>query len=340
MTDFIHRARNSCVALACFALALIPKPALAAPREAAGDGADARPRLIAVPQPADRKLNGEAIFAARCARCHGADARGGGPDAQFFLHPPRDLRSGFLDKYTDEELIARIRLGAPLRLELDPQALRARTRDVSELVAFLPRLPAIDWDRVEPGNEIFLDRCEICHGPFGHPLPGTPLPPGVRRAPRDLSSKEFQRSVSDRELIEIVRHGRAGMPAIPDLRSRGDAQLLVAYVRTLSPGRELYGFYCAGCHGEDGRGAGIATAGEPPKVVFDRAYFARKDPEELRRSVWHMLDAAEPAMPHLARQLSESDAKAVIAFLRRSQPPAGRPTPNPGSRGGESPAAE
>jgi mono/diheme cytochrome c family protein len=158
-----------------------------------------------------------------------------------------------------------------------------------------------------------------------------PLPPGVQRTPRDLSSPEFQRSVSDRELLEIVRHGRSGMPAIPALQSGGDAELLVAYVRTLSPGRELYGTYCAGCHGEDGLGMGTAGMGpDRPDVRFDRDYFAHHDADELRRKVWHMLDREGPAMPHFARRLSADDATAIVVFLRGrgSAAPAPKATPH------------
>ncbi|HZR84264.1 MAG TPA: c-type cytochrome [Candidatus Binatia bacterium] len=269
--------------------------------------------------------DGAHLFAANCARCHGATGRGDGPDAQFFVRPPRDLRSGVLDRYTTEELVARIREGTPLRLDLDPKAMRERTRDVELLVAFLPRLPAIDWAKVEPGNDIYLDRCEACHGPFGRPL--LALPPGVQRPPRDLSSPEFQRSVSDRELRQIVQHGRNGMPAIPALQSSSDADLLVAFVRTLSPGRELYGVYCASCHGEDGRGGSPLGDAEVPHVVFDRAYFASHDPEVLRQKVWHMVDREAPEMPHLGRRLSEAQARAIVEYLRSERGPAPAPSP-------------
>jgi mono/diheme cytochrome c family protein len=310
------------------ALALL---AIAAPAVALGSHA-VMPSPDAIAEVAsDPAAKGAALFAAQCARCHGDLGRGDGPDAQFFVRPPRDLRSGFLERYTDEELIARIRDGTPLRLELDPKATRARTHEVAELLAFLPRLPEIDWKKVEPGNEIFLDRCEVCHGPFGRPPAGMTLPRGVQRRPRDLSSAEFQRSISDRELIEIVRHGRNGMPAIPALQSGGDAALLVAYVRSLSPGRELYGAYCAGCHGEDGRGSGGAPGAAGPTVVFDRAYFERESPEDLGRDVWHMLDREGPQMPHLAKHLSPDDAAAIVAYLRRSEP-VPRRTASPGAR--------
>src|SRR5262249_44977374 len=149
--------------------------------------------------------------------------------------------------------------------------------------------------------EIYVDRCEICHGPFGQPGKS---PKGVGR-PRDLSDPAFQRSISDAELTTVVQHGRKGMPAIPTLQRPDDAKALVAFVRVLSPGYVLYDRYCAGCHGEDGRADDVVDPGRAPKVVFDRAYIAGHDAEALRTKVWHMLAEQRPAMPHFRRQLSE-----------------------------------
>ena len=274
------------------------------------------------------QADGRRLFAAHCSHCHGENGRGDGPDAQYFVRPPRDLRSGVLQSFSTDELVARVRDGAPLRLELDPNAMSERTRDVEDIVEFLKLLPDVDWAKVEPGNEVFLDRCEICHGPFGRPAPTMTLPPGVQRRPRDLTSPDFQKSVPDRELLAIVQHGRAGMPAIPALQSRSDAEVLVAFVRTLSPGRVLYGVYCSGCHGEDGRGARYVPPGfDRPNVVFDRSYFKRQDPEVLRGKVWHMLEREGREMPHLARRLSTVEAREIIEFLRRGGALEPSPTP-------------
>jgi mono/diheme cytochrome c family protein len=163
----------------------------------------------------------------------------------------------------------------------------------------------------------------------------------VQRLPRDLSSPELQGTVGDRELLEIVRHGRAGMPAIPALQSDSDAAVLVAFVRSLSPGRELYGVYCAACHGEDGRGADLlADEGAGPRVVFDRTWLSRQDPEALRGKVWHMLEKNGAAMPHFAGRLSEAQARAIVEHLRRGEgsagpraaPAAPEPEPSPAER--------
>jgi mono/diheme cytochrome c family protein len=274
--------------------------------------------------------SGALLYQRECAPCHGPTGRGDGPEGIYFAPPPRDLHEGFLARYPTGELVERIRRGRQLMIEIDPQATKRRAQMVEQIVVHVERLPDVDWDRVEQGAEIYAQRCEACHGPFGRPAPGMPLPPGVQRAPRDLSARDFQKSVSDQELSEVARHGRDGMPAIPPLASEQETKALLAYLRLLSPGFELYSLWCAGCHGDDGKGEGVyATGDERPGVVFDRAYLKAQDPETLRRNVFHMLEWAEPAMPHFERALSEAQTRAIIEYLRATEPPPASPGGSP-----------
>ena len=256
---------------------------------------------------------GSVEYRRHCAVCHGETGRGDGPDASIFTPRPRDLRSGFLGRYPNDELVRLLRDGKPLAIELDPAALAARGRDVEAIVAHLRRLPDVDWDLAERGEEIFVDRCELCHGRFGEGA--SVLPPGVRQ-PRDLSDPAFQRAHDDRALAEAVRHGRAGMPALPQQQSPEDVRALVAYVRLLTPGFKVYERFCSSCHGDDGRGDTAVDPGRTPRVVFDRRYLAHHDPEALRTKVWHMLADQRPVMPHFRPKLSEADARAIIEYLK------------------------
>lgn len=260
--------------------------------------------------------DGQVLYAENCERCHGVTGRGDGPDAELFASPPDDLRRDFLARYPTEDLVRRIRSGVPLELALDLDRLRQRAGEVETIAAYLERLPTIDWRRVEEGQAIYVDRCELCHGRTGKPE--LTLPPGAR-APRDLSDPTFQASLSEKDLAALASHGRGGMPAIGPPVTGGELTALVAFVRLLSPGYALYDRYCASCHGDDGRGTGsLAEEGERPSVVFDRAYFRRRDPEQVRTAVWHMLATKRPSMPHFRRVLTPAEVRAIIAYLKRA----------------------
>jgi mono/diheme cytochrome c family protein len=274
---------------------------------------------VVVPASRAEERDGRVLYRAYCAACHGASAHGDGPDAALFSPPPADLRAGVLARNQDDDLVERIRHGRPLALARNPPRLQSRAGDTEVLVAHLRRLPTLRWERIERGQEIYVDRCEVCHGPFGHP--SGPLPPGVTRPPRDLSDPAYQRRTSDATLLERVRHGHRAMPAIHGFDVAENREALIAYVRLLSPGYERYSRFCAGCHGDDGRGPGVDQASEkPPTVVFDQAYFAKTDPEVLRRNVWHMLEDAAPQMPHMSRALRPSEVRAILAFVRALPP--------------------
>ncbi|HVO25868.1 MAG TPA: c-type cytochrome [Candidatus Margulisiibacteriota bacterium] len=260
--------------------------------------------------------DGRRLYREYCSSCHGISGKGNGEDAALFAAPPRNLREGFLTKYSTDELVRRVREGRPLELALDLPALRVRALEVEELAAYMRRLPGIDWERAAAGEDQYAERCAACHGPGGRP--GPTLPAGVRR-PRDLSDPKYQSSVSDAELTRAVQHGREGMPALTPRVSDAEARELTVYVRLFSPGFELYASYCAACHGDDGRGNGnLAEEIRRPAVVFDREYFQHMDPEKLRANVWHMVRDEKPMMPHFRVLLTEAQARAIVEYLQRT----------------------
>ena len=257
---------------------------------------------------------GAALFQEHCAPCHGPEGRGNGPDAERFDPRPRNLRSGFLRKFRLTELVQRVRHGSPLSLLYDPERLHERTADVDALVSRLRRLPKTDWARVERGEELWVDRCEVCHGVTGRP--GLHRPAGVNRPP-DISDGRRLQSLGTEELARLVRHGRRGMPALVPRVSPDDITALAAYVEQFSPGLQLYTRYCANCHGEDGHpGDDIVEGRRRPEVVFDDAYFATHDDDQLRVRVWHMVGEQKPSMPHFARVVSDAQVRAILEYLR------------------------
>jgi mono/diheme cytochrome c family protein len=260
------------------------------------------------------EVDGGRLYRTLCVSCHGDTGRGDGPDAAIFAEAPRNLRDGFLDAYSKDDLIRRVREGRALELTLDRPALRAQAANVEALVDYLQRLPAIDWARAAEGRDIYADRCVPCHGPYGRP--GKALPHGVR-GPRDLSDATVQRSIRDDQLITLVRHGRKGMPALTARVPEAEGRPLATFVRLLSPGFALYDRYCASCHGDDGRPAHRQDEViRVPTIVFDRAYFGTHDAEQLRAKAWHMLAEQRPAMPHYRWALTDNQAEAIIEYLK------------------------
>lgn len=272
-----------------------------------------------------RNIGAAVLYARYCSACHGPTGSGDGHDAAFFEPRPRDLRAGILTKYPTAELARRVRTGALLTLAVDVEELRRQASDVEEVVAHMRRLPATRWRLVEDGWDLYVDRCQACHGATGEP---GPPPPGVKQ-PRALSDAAFQKSMNDDELIEAVRHGRHGMPALTPRVSIDQGRQLAAFVRLLSPGFTLYTRYCANCHADDGRGA--QTLGEVlgeeialPALIFDRKFFASRSPEQLRLSVWHMLSTHQPQMPHFRYLLTQAQLESVIEYLKAATPQAPR----------------
>lgn len=265
------------------------------------------------PAAAEPIPDGAQLYFRHCAACHGIGGGGDGPDANLFRPGPRNLRDGLLESRDTSELVTSILAGARRPLALDPQALRARLKDTEAIVAHLEAIPEINWRLAERGQDLYLDRCKSCHGVFGRP----PWQDTSAPTPRDLSTRAFQQGVQDDELVRAVRHGRPGMPAIPTLRSDADARALVAFVRVLSPGFELYSRHCASCHGDDGHPQReFVEPRHRPTAVFDRPWLARRDPTQLRAAVTHMLEERHPGMPHFWNTLSEPEVRAIVRYLR------------------------
>ncbi|HZP43521.1 MAG TPA: c-type cytochrome [Candidatus Binatia bacterium] len=272
-------------------------------------------RAWAVERPVEE--TGLGLYLQNCAGCHGATGRGDGPDAAMFTPRPRDLRGGLLERYDTAKLVRAVRDSEALPLALDPERLRERAGEVEDLVGHLQRLPALDWDAIERGEDLFVARCTRCHGPWGQPSPL--LPKATVHASRDLTDPAFQRSRDDRALLVAVRHGAKNMPPVPGLLAEEDAKALVAFVRVLSPGWVAWGRYCASCHGEDGRGGDLVDPGAAPVVRFDGEYLRTHDGEYLRTKVWHMLARQRPAMPHFRGRLNEGQVRMVVDYLKRTE---------------------
>jgi mono/diheme cytochrome c family protein len=190
---------------------------------------------------------------------------------------------------------------------------------------------ALDADehakQVGRGAALFRQDCAGCHGAKGggNEIVGQVLLP----KPVNLTAAEFNLSSLGHALWNGVR-GTA-MPSWRNL-PQSDLNGLAAYVQTLHPpaapdqappeilavGRALFHKDCAACHGElgDGKSAVAATLSPPPANLHwmqpDFGYVV----EVLRDGV------PGTSMPSWKEQISESDRKALAAFVRSLYEPA------------------
>lgn len=280
---------------------------------------------VAAPRPAAALLpvanaSGEALYLRECAPCHGPAGHGDGPEAPTFVDAPRDL-GDLARAEPSPRIVDRVRRSRLRMLAIDETVVaERRKRMVEELVGHVQRMPDVPWPLVRRGADVYAERCETCHGPNGRPL----APTALQRGPRPVGPQpppDFQKAHGDADLIRIARgDGHPAMPGFTPVRGEEDARALLAYLRVLSNGFAWYSLWCAGCHGDEGRGDGpLATGIDQPRVVFDRAYLSAQSPADLRRKAMHVFTDDEPATLHFQRDVSQGQARAVLAAVRALQ---------------------
>jgi cytochrome c oxidase cbb3-type subunit 2 len=211
------------------------------------------------------------------------------------------------------------------------------------------------------GKQLFAALCAGCHGPRGDGK--SSVAEHLFPAPRDLTRGEYRfRSTTSGALplrADLLRSLALGLPgsAMPGWQEQlSDRQMLslVLYLETLSPrfaaeprqdedllvpsdvteltetpasierGRQLYGqLKCGECHGQDGRGDGLAAASAKnsngtPSHVFDFTYGVYKGgsrPLDVYRTFVTGLDGSP--MPSYDQSIQQvGDRWALVHYVR------------------------
>lgn len=273
---------------------------------------------------------GEVLYIRNCADCHGWEGQGNGPVGQVLLKKPPSLRrSELFTQNTEAELVTRILLGKDLSVPLAADAEPNTEADVSALIVYLRRLPSLPWKEIAAGQQVYDSLCVSCHGIYGR---GDGLmSPSLSPRPRDLSDPAYQKQAGDADLLHVITEGRGAMPGAKEVLSAEERRAVVAFVRTLSPGNELYDRFCQVCHGSMGVPPEVAQqelfgalVGKSPSQkampVFNKKYMQTHTDEQLRGWVRHMLKQHRAVMPHFAGELNAEDVRQILAYLR-SLPP-------------------
>ena len=278
------------------------------------------------PQSSQRATQGEMLYRRHCADCHGWEGQGNGPFAQTLqIKPPRLRRAELFTRHTDAELVARVLIG--LELSIPPTVAQALKTEAEEtaIMAYLRRLPTLSREHLNKGEETYDSLCLACHGIYGRG--DGQMASVLSSPPRDLSDPGYQSRVTNRQLHHLISEGKGAMPATKKVLNAEEITAVIAFVRLLSPGYELYDRFCAVCHGPDGqplavtaleRFGGVFPHEEMP--TFDQAYFQAHTDAHIRPWVQHMLKENRITMPHFSGALDAEEVRAILTYLRTLAP--------------------
>ena len=82
------------------------------------------------------------------------------------------------------------------------------------------------------GAAIYKQKCQMCHGADGKGFPAIKTP--------DLTNPKWQASVSDKEMIEVIKNGKKGtpMPAFADKLKDDEIQAVVKFIRSFDSSKK------------------------------------------------------------------------------------------------------
>jgi len=268
-----------------------------------------------------RLSRGQVLYLRHCADCHGWEGSGDGPLAAILTTKPPALRQqlGVFAHNSNAQIVSRILHGTPFRT-VQTGSPPYSDVEVTALVTYLQQLPRRRWEEVAQGKDVYDSLCAACHGLYGR---GDGL--GARAMPvrpPDLTDQTYRQQSSDNALVESITNGKGAMPGAGDILTPHEIHAVIAFVRVLSPGYELYNRFCAHCHGIDG--TPVAAPSNPATTHpastmparFDTSYFQTHPLDKIRTAIQHMRRQPRPAMPHLARQLGADEADEIVRYLR------------------------
>jgi len=82
------------------------------------------------------------------------------------------------------------------------------------------------------GNKIYQERCALCHGPEGKG--DGPAAAGLNPKPRNHTDGAYMKTRTDEQLLEVIRHGKGGMPAWGGILNETEIHAVLAHVRSLA----------------------------------------------------------------------------------------------------------
>jgi len=174
---------------------------------------------------------GQKLFAANCASCHGMTGRGDGPmSAKLNPKPPALADPVVMRAVTPEMMFRKIEIG--VRGTAMPAFSSLSPGQRWDIIAYLTLLRGQRAD-ASLGEGLFGQSCAGCHGATGGS--DGPVSAGLSKVPPEVGSFRWQAQRSDSQIALAIRAGVPGSP-MPPMRgvTAAEEQGIVAYLRRLA----------------------------------------------------------------------------------------------------------
>jgi len=182
---------------------------------------------LVAPNPAD----GRAIYAEKCAPCHGDTGLGDGPRAAQLPNPVTAIGSIEVARQaTPSRWYTQVTQGNLEKFMPPFASLSDRERWDVVAYAFSLSMPS---SVVEQGQKLYQENCARCHGENGKG--DGPDAAGLAKPPTDLTDQSWMAQKSAADFFQAISQGvAADMPAFADKLSEEERWAVAAYLRTLT----------------------------------------------------------------------------------------------------------
>lgn len=165
---------------------------------------------------------------------------------------------------------------------------------------------AADNDAMKMARRMFANNCSVCHGSDARGAFGFP----------DLTDNDWLYGGQPAQIRQSIAAGRKGaMPAWGKVLNERQLQVVADYVDSLrsqavpdEEGAQVYGAYCAACHGADGSGNPVLGA---PRLDDDIWLYGGSRGQVIQS----VRNGRNGVMPAHAEQLSEAKIHLLTAYV-------------------------
>lgn len=173
---------------------------------------------------------GEALFAEKCAPCHGERGLGDGPQATQLSVPVAAIGLPEVSRLaTPAEWFTLVTEGDLERFMPPFRSLSDRQR--WDVIAYTLSLSE-NAENVALGEQLYQENCASCHGPSG--LGDGAAAASLETRPASFTNQAYMAEQTTDSLYQTIVNGKGSMPAYGSQFSEAENRALAAYVRKLS----------------------------------------------------------------------------------------------------------